>query len=235
MHGEPMQALILAGGKGTRLAPFTVSFPKPLVPVGDRPILHHLVERLRETGFRDIVLSVNHLASLIEAYFGDGAALGVRIRYTREDRPLGTAGPIGVTTDLAEHFLVMNGDVLTDLDFAALAAAHRAGTAPATIVTYRREVPITLGVVVDDGTGHLGEYREKPVLSYEVSTGIYAMSRVVTRHVVPGEPLDMPELMRRLVGAGTPPSLYRHAGRWLDIGRVEDYQRAQEEWERRQR
>ena len=230
-----MQALVLAGGKGTRLAPFTISFPKPLVPVGDRPIMHHLIERLRDAGFLDIVLSVNHLASLIEAYFGDGSTFGVRIRYTREERPLGTAGPLGVTADLADHFLVMNGDLLTDVDFAALYGTHRTGSAPATIVTYRREVPITLGVVVDDGTGHLAEYREKPVLSYEVSTGIYAMSREVIRHLTPGEPLDMPDLMRRLTAAGTPPRLYRHEGRWLDIGRVEDYQQAQEEWERRSR
>ena len=227
-----MQALVLAGGKGTRLAPFTVSFPKPLVPVGDRPIMHHLIERLRDAGFLDIVLSVNHLASLIEAYFGDGSAFGVRIRYTREERPLGTAGPLGVTEDLADHFLVMNGDLLTDVDFAALYELHRLGSAPATIVTYRREVPISLGVVVDDGTGHLAEYREKPVLSYEVSTGIYAMSREVIHHLTPGEPLDMPDLMRRLMAAGTAPRLLRHEGRWLDIGRVEDYQQAQEEWER---
>jgi NDP-sugar pyrophosphorylase family protein len=229
-----MQALILAGGRGTRLAPFTVSFPKPLVPVGERPILHHLVDQLRDAGCNEIVLSVNHLASLVEAYFGDGRNFGLPIRYAREQTPLGTAGPLGVTTGLAEHFLVLNGDILTDVDFAALYRDHCASGAVATIVTFRRDVAVTLGVVVDDGNGRLAEYREKPTLSFEVSTGIYALSREVVSSVPPGRPMDMPDLMRALVDQGRSPRLYRHSGRWLDIGRAEDYQLAQELWARKE-
>jgi NDP-sugar pyrophosphorylase family protein len=190
--------------------------------------LHRLVDQLRGAGFTDICLSVNHLASLIEAYFGDGHAFGVRIRYAREQTPLGTAGPISITPSLSEHFLVMNGDTLSDIDFRALYDDHTKSGDVATIVTYKRDVEITLGVLHDDGAGHLRQYDEKPTLSYEVSTGIYAMSSGILGHMTPGERLDMPDLMRRLVAAGQPPRLYRHVGQWLDIGRPEDYQLAQE-------
>jgi NDP-mannose synthase len=223
-----LQALILAGGRGTRLAPFTVSFPKPLVPVGDRPILHRLVDQLRDAGFTDICLSVNHLASLIEAYFGDGHAFGVHISYAREQTPLGTAGPISITPGLSDHFLVMNGDTLSDIDFRKLYDDHISSGDVATIVTSKRDVSITLGVLYEDGAGRLKRYDEKPTLSYEVSTGVYAMSAGILAHMTPGERLDMPDLMRRLVAAGAAPRLYRHVGRWLDIGRPEDYQLAQE-------
>jgi NDP-sugar pyrophosphorylase family protein len=226
-----MQALILAGGRGTRLAPFTTSFPKPLVPVGDRPILHHLIDGLRTAGCRDIVLSVNYLASLIEAYFGDGSAFGVGIRYAREKEPLGTAGPIAVATGLEETFLVLNGDTLSDIDYQRLYTEHVQSGEIATLVSYRRDVPITLGVIVGDGHGHLAEYREKPVLSYEVSTGVYAMSSRVREFIGQNERLDMPDLMLRLLAKGSPPRIYRHEGKWLDVGRVEDYEAAQRQWE----
>jgi NDP-sugar pyrophosphorylase family protein len=226
-----MQALILAGGRGTRLAPFTTSFPKPLVPVGDRPILHHLIDGLRAAGCRDIILSVNYLASLIEAYFGDGSAFGVTIRYAREKEPLGTAGPIAVAPGLEETFLVLNGDTLSDIDYQRLYTEHVRSGEIATLVSYRRDVPITLGVIVEDEQGHLADYREKPVLSYEVSTGVYAMSSRVREFIGQNERLDMPDLMLRLVGKGSPPRIYRHAGTWLDVGRVEDYEAAQRQWQ----
>jgi NDP-sugar pyrophosphorylase family protein len=225
-----MQALILAGGRGTRLAPFTSSFPKPLVPVGDRPILHHLIDSLRDAGFKEIVLSVNYLASLIEAYFGDGSGFGVTIRYTREVEPLGTAGPIAVPADLHETFLVLNGDTLSDIDYMRLYSGHAESGEIATIVSYRRDVPINLGILVSDGRGHLKEYQEKPTLSYEASTGVYAMSRRVREYIANGERLDMPDLMLRLLARGFPPRIYRHEGHWLDIGRVEDYEIAQKQW-----
>jgi NDP-sugar pyrophosphorylase family protein len=226
-----VQALILAGGRGTRLAPFTTSFPKPLVPVGDRPILHHLIDSLREAGCVDIVLSVNYLASLIEAYFGDGNSFGVRIRYARETQPLGTAGPIALASELDSSFLVLNGDTLSDIDFARLFREHVESGELATLVSYRRDVPITLGVIVTDERGRLSEYREKPILSYEVSTGVYAMSSGVRRFIADGERLDMPDLMLRLKAAGVAPRIYRHEGTWLDVGRVEDYETAQRQWQ----
>lgn len=226
-----MQALILAGGRGTRLAPFTISFPKPLVPVGDRPILHHLIDSLRESGCKEILLSVNYLASLIEAYFGDGSGFGVSIRYTRETEPLGTAGPIAIPSGLEDAFLVLNGDTLSDIDYQKLYADHVRSGELATIVSYRRDVPINLGILIEDGSGHLAEYREKPTLSYEASTGVYAMSSRVRDHMVKGERLDMPDLMLRLLAKGMPPRIYRHEGKWLDIGRVEDYEIAQKQWQ----
>lgn len=222
-----MQALILAGGKGTRLAPFTVSFPKPLVPVGDRPILHRLIDQLCAVGFKDVCLSVNHLASLIEAYFGDGSQFGVRIRYLREREPLGTAGPVGITGDLGESFLVLNGDTLSDIDFGALYDDHVRSGELATIVTYAKDVHINLGVIQSTPDRRLCRYDEKPTLSYEVSTGVYAMSAGIREHMSPGEHLDMPDLMRRLMSVGLPPRLYRHVGQWLDVGRPEDYAIAQ--------
>lgn len=225
-----MQALILAGGRGTRLAPYTTSFPKPLVPVGDRPILHHLIDGLRDAGFTEILLSVNYLASLVEAYFGDGTAFGVKIRYAREKLPLGTAGPIRVTPDLSEHFLVVNGDTLSDINYQELYESHARSGEMVTLVSYRREVPITLGVIHTDSTGHLTDYREKPVLSYDVSTGVYAMSRGVRDYIAENERLDMPDLMLRLLDKGAPPRIYRHEGKWLDVGRVEDYELAQQQW-----
>jgi NDP-mannose synthase len=223
-----MQALILAGGKGTRLAPFTMSFPKPLVPVGDRPILHHIIDQLREAGCTEAIISVNHLASLIEAYFGDGRDFGLHIRYTRETTPLGTAGPIAVAEGLGDQFILMNGDILSDVSFREIYNEHTVSDCAATIVSHQRDVPISLGVLVSDADGYLIEYREKPTLSYTVSTGIYVLSNRVRTHMQPGERLDMPDLMRRLISAGSPPRLHRHEGQWLDIGRVEDYQSAQE-------
>ena len=225
-----MQALILAGGRGTRLAPYTTSFPKPLVPVGDRPILHHLIDGLRAAGFDEIILSVNYLASLIEAYFGDGSAFGVKIRYCRETQPLGTAGPIAVADDLQDNFLVINGDTLSDIDYQKLLDDHVRSGEFVTLVCYRRDVPVTLGVIVSDSSGHLAEYREKPVLSYDVSTGVYAMSSKVREYIGSQERLDMPDLMLRLLGKGFPPRIFRHEGTWLDIGRIEDYEAAQKKW-----
>lgn len=222
-----MQALILAGGRGTRLAPFTVSFPKPLVPVGDRPILHRLIDQLCAAGCTEVCLSVNHLASLIEAYFGDGSQFGVPIRYLREREPLGTAGPVGITTDLADSFLVLNGDTLSDIDFRALYDDHVSSGELATVVTFAKEVQINLGVIQASPERRLCRYDEKPTLSYEVSTGVYAMSAGIVEHIAPGERLDMPDLMRRLMAAGLPPRLYRHVGQWLDVGRPEDYAIAQ--------
>jgi NDP-mannose synthase len=227
-----MQALILAGGRGTRLAPFTTSFPKPLVPVGDRPILHHLIDGLKAAGCLDIVLSVNYLASLIEAYFGDGSSFGVSIRYARETEPLGTAGPIAAASGLEDAFLVLNGDTLSDIDYRRLYMDHVRSGEVATLVSYRRDVPINLGVIVSDAHEHLAEYREKPVLSYEVSTGVYAMSSRVRQVIGKNEKLDMPDLMLRLLAQGQPPRIFRHEGSWLDVGRIEDYEAAQLQWQK---
>lgn len=225
-----MQAVLLAGGRGTRLRPYTTVFPKPLVPVGERPISEIIVRQLAAAGVTRIVFTVSHLAGLIEAYFGDGRRWGVEITYSREDEPLGTVGPLGVLDGLDEHFLVMNGDVLTDLDYAELMRVHRARGAIATVTTHRKAVPISLGVLEVSPDDALVDYIEKPTLHYRVSTGIYAVDRRVLEHVPRGRRMDFPDLMRALVARGERVHCYDFGGRWLDIGRVEDYEDAVEQY-----
>ena len=221
-----MQAILLAGGQGTRLLPYTTVFPKPLVPVGDQPISEIVVRQLAAAGFDRIVFAVSHLASLIEAYFGDGAKWGVRISYSLEDTPLGTAGPIGLVRDLDSEFVVMNGDLLTDLDFGALVADHRESGAIVTVATARKQVPISLGVVTVGDQRRLVGYDEKPTLHYTVSTGIYVMNRRIQELLVPPRRLDLPDLLRDLIARGEHVHCHAHEGEWLDIGRPEDYEEA---------
>ena len=173
------RAVVLAGGKGTRLLPYTVVFPKPLMPIGDFPILEVVVRQLVAHGFERITLAVNHQAELIQAFFGDGAKWGVPIDYSMEDAPLGTMGPLKLIPDLPEDFLVMNGDVLTDLDFPAFHQRHHGSGSIFTISSYRRELHTEYGVLDVGDDGLLSGFREKPVMQYEVSMGVYMASRKV--------------------------------------------------------
>jgi NDP-mannose synthase len=225
-----VKAVILAGGLGTRLLPYTTVLPKPLMPVGDRPILDIVVRQLRHYGFDEITLALGHLAELLMAYFGDGSRFGVRIRYSREESPLGTAGPIGLVEGLDEPFLVMNGDVLTSLDFAAMMAEHRATGAAATVGAFRRSVKIDLGVIEFDERRRLTRYIEKPTHHYWVSGGIYAFDPSVRTLLPPGQRIDLPDLVRTLADRGEVVRCHLHEGYWLDIGRPEDHQRAAEDF-----
>jgi NDP-sugar pyrophosphorylase family protein len=221
-----MKAVILAGGRGTRLAPYTTVLPKPLMPVGDRPILEIVVRQLAQHGFTNLVLAVGHLAELLEAYFGDGERFGVDISYSREKEPLGTAGPLGIVEGLTERFLVMNGDVLAGIDFTAMLAHHDSAGALATVAVHPRKVRIDLGVVEFDEEGLLTEYVEKPELEYKVSMGVYILEPRVLEFVEPNVRLDLPDLMKRLAAAGEKVSCYLYDGYWMDIGRPDDYERA---------
>jgi len=225
-----MKAVILAGGLGTRLAPYTTVLPKPLMPVGDRPILDIVVRQLRHYGFDDLHFAVGHLAELLMAYFGDGSRFGVRIRYSREEKPLGTAGPIGLVEGLDEPFLVMNGDVLTTLDFRALMVEHRQTGAAATLGAFRRSVRIDLGVIEFDENKQLTRYTEKPTHHYWVSGGVYAFDPKIRGLLPPGERVDLPDLVRDLASRGEVVRCHVHEGYWLDIGRVEDHQLAAEDF-----
>jgi NDP-sugar pyrophosphorylase family protein len=222
-----MRAVILAGGKGTRLRPYTVSLPKPLVPVGDRPVLETILAQLKRTGFERVTISTGHLAGLIEAYFGDGKRFGIAIDYVFEDVPLNTAGALKLLPDIDEDLLVMNGDVLTDLDFAAFLAGHTASGAVATAAAFRRTSRIDFGVLESDEAGKLVDYIEKPEYHFLVSMGVNALSPGALEHIAPGEALGMPDLMLRLRDAGDIVRVVRHEGYWLDIGRPEDLERAQ--------
>ncbi len=225
-----MQAVVLAGGKGTRLKPFTNAIPKPLVPLGDLPILEIVLRQLRYHGVTDVVLAVNHLARLIQAFFGDGNDLGLRLTYSVENQPLGTAGPLRLLDHLEDNFLVMNGDLLTTIDFRDLYGFHTDASATATIATYKKEVKIDLGVLEIEHDRFLN-YTEKPTYRYDVSTGIYAFSRKVLAYIPAEQKFDMPALMLALSAAGEPVRCYSGDYEWLDIGRVEDYERAIEAFE----
>lgn len=227
-----VRAVILAGGKGTRLAPYTTVLPKPLMPIGDLPILEILLRRLERAGIRDVTLSVGYLSSLLEAYFGDGGRWGLRIAYSREEEPLGTAGPLALVPDLTDPFLVMNGDLLTTLDFRDLVRAHRERGAFVTLGLYPKEVKIDLGVIETDGDGRIRDYVEKPTLTYEVSVGVYVMQPEVLQYVPVGQRVDLPDLVRRLTAEGHLVVGHRFSGYWLDIGRHEDYAAALELMER---
>lgn len=232
MDMQEVRAVILAGGKGTRLRPYTTVFPKPLVPIGSRPILEVVLRQLQYYGFRNVTLAVNHLADLIQAFFGDGSKLGLNIEYCVEDKPLGTAGSIALVNDPGENFLVMNGDLLTTLDYAAIVREHVKSGAAATIGVFPREVRIDFGVLDVAEDGELVAYREKPRYEYLVSMGVNILHRSALEFIPRGEYLDIPTLMMRLKEAGRRVWTYRSACEWLDIGRPDDYERAVEEFER---
>lgn len=220
-----MHAVILAGGKGTRLKPFTNAIPKPLVPVGDVPILEVVLRQLQRSGVKHVTLAVNHLARLIEAFFGDGQRLGLQIAYSLEETPLGTAGPIRLIEDLQDDFFVMNGDLLTTIDYADLFRRHIAGSAVATIATFNKEVKIDLGVLKVEDEKFL-DYLEKPVYRFTVSMGIYVLNRRVLNYIPANAKFDMPDLMLALHKAGEKIICYSGDYEWLDIGRLDDYEQA---------
>lgn len=222
-----MRAVVLAGGQGQRLRPYTTVLPKPLMPVGDRPILAVVVDQLREAGVDRITMAVGYLGSLIQAYFGDGANFGVAIDYSMETEPLGTAGPLGIIEPPTEDFLVMNGDLLTDLDLRAFVQGHTDSGAMATLAVFQKEVPISLGILDVDEDGAVIGYTEKPTLSYPVSTGIYCFKPEVLALIPAGVALDLPDLVRSLIGAGRSVRAFPFEGHWLDIGRPEDHEEAQ--------
>lgn len=223
-----MQAVILAGGKGTRLRPFTATLPKPLVPVGDYPIIEIVARQLRHFGFREVVISTGHLAELIEAYCGDGRRWGLKIRYVREDKPLSTAGALKLVRGLKQDFLTINGDVLTTLDLAALFKCHQKSGSDATVAVCRRRRTVDFGVITLDDDDRLAGYTEKPSFEYLVSMGVNVFDRRVLKHIKTDEALGIPELIARIQAAGRPVRGYRSAADWLDIGRPEDYESAQD-------
>jgi NDP-sugar pyrophosphorylase family protein len=229
--GQPPQrdcAVVLAGGKGTRLRPYTTVLPKPLMPVGDMPILEVVVRQLKAHGFARAILAVNHQAALIKSYFGDGRRWGIDLTYSLEPAPLGTIGPLHPIADqLPDSFLVMNGDLLTDLDFAAFLDGHRAAAELLTVAVCRRTQGIDYGVVeIAQGRQRAVGFREKPELHLWVSAGVYAMDRAILQHVPKGRRFGFDDLMTALLQRRVPIAVHRHGGRWHDIGRTEDLEAA---------
>lgn len=224
-----MRAIILAGGEGRRLRPYTTVLPKPLMPVGDKPILEIILRQLVAHGFKIVAISVGYLSGLIEAYCGNGSQQGVEITYVRETVALGTAGPLQLVERGTEPFLVMNGDVLTNLDYRQLYEYHCQHGQLLTVATYNKEVKIQLGVLTLDQDNLISSYTEKPTLYHPVSMGVYCCSPEVLNYLPQGQRFDLPDLVRALINDGKPVRAFKHDGYWLDIGNHDDYERAQDE------
>lgn len=223
------QAIIMAGGKGTRLFPYTAVLPKPLMPLGDAPVLELLLRQLHDVGVRRVLIAVNHLKHLIQAFFGDGGSLDMQISYAIEDHPLGTCGPVAqVLEDMEDNFLLLNGDLLTDLDFNALLERHGQHNLDATVAGLRRKTKVEYGVLDIDAESHLMGLREKPEMEFLISMGVYALKREAIRpFLTPGAALDMPQLLSAMIAASARVECFVSDCRWLDIGRPEDYSVAQ--------
>jgi NDP-sugar pyrophosphorylase family protein len=223
----PRRAVLLAGGRGTRLGAIARGLPKPLLPVQGVPVIVRLLAQLREAGVDRCTVVTCHLADVVEAELGDGRDLGLQIDYLREHEPLGTAGCLGLLERPDRSFYLLNADVLTDLSFRGLAKRHRQAGAAATVAVWRHTTTVPYGVVDFDLAGRVTGFREKPVQEAFVAMGLACLEPPVCEHVTAGEAISLPEVLGRLVAAGDVVSSYRHDGGWCDIGRPEDYARAQ--------
>jgi NDP-sugar pyrophosphorylase family protein len=225
-----MHCVILAGGLGTRLKPYTTIIPKPLMPVGEYSILEVILRQLKSYGVTKVTLSVGYLSEIIMAYCGDGKRFGLKINYILEDKPLGTGGVIGLMQEVEEPFLLMNGDLLTSIDYSALYRSHLTSNCPATLAVFQREIKTEFGVVSVDKNDQLVSYEEKPIIKQLVSTGIYVLSPEVKNHVQANQRMDMPELLNKLINGRMQVNTYTFEGYWLDIGRHDDYDVAVKEF-----
>jgi len=226
-----MKAVVLAGGKGTRLAPYTKVIPKPLMPIGDMPILEVLLHQVKRAGVSDVILTVGHMAELLRAFFQNGERLGVNIHYSYEDQPLGTAGPIKLIGGLDRTFFVMNGDVLSTLDFSDLLQFHQSSNALITIAMHHRQVKIDLGVLHVENDNRVSGYFEKPKYDFNVSMGIYVFEPQVLDYIPDDQYFDFPSLILRLIETGKKVVGYPFDGYWMDLGNPEDYEQAIQDFE----
>lgn len=223
-----MKAVIQCGGKGTRLRPYTMILPKPLMPVGSKPVLELLLKWLRRNGLRDVCITTGYLGHLIRGVCGDGRQWDLDIRYTEEKEPLGTIGALSLLRkQLDSTFLVINGDILTDLNLSGFVAYHRKHGSALTIATARRTVRMDFGIIEDTG-GRVVQFMEKPTLTHVVSMGVYCMEPEVLDHIPAGSPFGFDDLMSCMLALRLPVHIFPHHGFWLDIGRIEDFQKAQE-------
>ncbi len=227
-----MKAVIQSGGRGTRLRPYTSVLPKPLMPIGARPVLELLLKWLRRSGIEEIYITTGYLGHLIRSFCGDGSQWGIKIVYTQETEPLGTVGALSMLrNELDCTFLVLNGDVLTDLNLDAFVTSHRKHGDPLTIATTTRSTKLDFGVI-DEAGSIVVQFREKPTLSNCVSMGVYCMEPEVLRYIPNGTPFGFDDLVLCMMQKRVPVHTFRHNGLWLDIGRVDDFHKAQEiEWD----
>jgi NDP-sugar pyrophosphorylase family protein len=230
VKGINLKAVVLAGGKGARLAPYTKILPKPLMPIGDMPILEVMLRQMKKAGVDEVILTVGHLAGLLQAFFQNGERLGIKVRYSFEEVPLGTAGPLSLVDGLDSTFLVTNGDVLTNLDLNDLLETHRRTGALATIAMHQRQVKVDLGVIQTNGSNEIIGYIEKPTYDFHVSMGIYVFEPKVLSYIEKNKYLDFPNLVLMMLAAGEKVLGYPFDGYWQDLGRPDDYEQAVEEF-----
>lgn len=227
-----MQAIILAGGKGTRLKPYTTVLPKPLMPIGDSPILEVVVKQLKKNGFKKITMAIGHQHDLFVAFFGNGEKWKIPIEYYIEKKPLGTAAPIRHINNLENDFLMMNGDILTDLSLKKLFAIHKNKKADLTIATHKRIQNVNYGTLEYSKDGRLTGFREKPSFDFNVSMGIYILSRRVLPLIPAKGRFDFPDLVQKLLSHNMSIHCHAYDGYWMDIGRPEDYEQAIDDFEK---
>ncbi len=223
------RVVIMAGGQGLRLRPLTESTPKPMLPVGGRPMLETLVERCVDAGYKNFTLSVNYLAEVVEKHFGDGARWGVKIDYVRESKRLGTAGAVAMLGNLENDVVVMNGDLLTTLDFGALLDFHLDHQAAGTMCVKKYDIEIPYGVVQEE-LGVIASLEEKPVQTFNVNAGIYCLSPAALKLIPTDEFFDMPSLFRRLIDTHQKTIVYPIHDYWMDVGKIQDYNQAVEDY-----
>lgn len=228
-----MQSIILAGGRGSRLDPYTKILPKPLFPIGDKPIAAILVNQLKSAGFDEIIMCLGYLADLLMVYFKDGRQFGVPIRYSVETKPLGTAGPLKKVNNLEDVFLVVNGDELTTLDFKALYEHHLRRQADMTVAVQRKTISTSVGVLgIKDG--QITAYSEKPTINYWASMGIYVVNKWVLSLIPENERFDMPELVQLLLQEAAQVVCFENRDYWFDIGSLADLEKANSEYNKTQ-
>ena len=227
-----MKAVILAGGKGARLKPYTTVIPKPLVPIGEKAIIEILINRLKNTGVNEIFICVNHLAEIIKAFLGDGKKFGLKINYSFEDKPLSTIAPLKLIKNLPDNFLVMNGDLLTDLDFKKLYQNHIESKALLTVSTFKRKVKIDFGVIeIDSKENKAKKFLEKPEYNYDVAMGVNVINKKLLKSIPADTPFGFDDLMNMLLEKKEKINIFRYKGYWLDIGRPDDYEKANVDFE----
>jgi dTDP-glucose pyrophosphorylase len=221
----PLQAVIMAGGEGTRLRPLTEETPKPMLPLGDRPLVEHLVNQLRDSGIQQISMATRHRSHVIRDHFGDGSRFGVHVSYVEEDQPLGTAGALGLLGPGSGPLLVVNGDIVTRIDFRAMLAYHLENRAEMSVAVRAFDLQLPYGVVESNAARVTG-IREKPLLRFQVNAGIYLLEPTVVADVPTGQRFDMTDLLAKLIAEQRMVVSFPVIEYWLDIGRPEDYERA---------
>lgn len=228
-----LTVVLMAGGLGSRLAPLTDNCPKPLLRMGNKPILTHIIESFRDQGVRRFIMSVNYLAEMIVSHYGDGAEHDVSIDYVHETTRMGTGGALSLIDPnaLSDNFLVCNGDILNDINVAELTSAHETGKWDATMVVREHSYTIPYGVVRRTASGDFEGADEKPTMHYCINAGIYILSKRVLGAVPQGIFYDLPTLFADLPQFGLRSGTYTHAGRWIDIGNITDFERARSIYE----